>query len=205
MLRYAFFPDFKSGPKLLLWGDNADMLTLSAFFRQMAVAPREFDLSEVGFCPAAGDTVIVVPQEGESGGVTRVTGKEKVFQWKLDAASAERFAGLVDVLSARIGHQYLEHLRSSGEIVVMAYGGEYPHHLVGTKRITIFSDYSDGELSADYKWVTAWLERWKPAVRVAGYSTGGWEHHWDVEGPEAAIAEVPARLLCASAWTMGSE
>ena len=57
-------PDFKSGPKLLLWGDNADMLTLSAFFRQMAVAPREFDLSEVGFCPAAGDTVIVVPQEG---------------------------------------------------------------------------------------------------------------------------------------------
>lgn len=64
MLRYAFFPDFKSGPKLLLWGDNADMAALSAFLRQMAVAPREIDLSEAGLCSAAGDTVIVVPQKG---------------------------------------------------------------------------------------------------------------------------------------------
>jgi hypothetical protein len=56
MLRYAFFPDFHSGPKLLLWGDNVDMRALSAFLRQMAPAPREVDLSEVGFCSAAGDT-----------------------------------------------------------------------------------------------------------------------------------------------------
>jgi hypothetical protein len=89
MLRYAFLPDFKSGPKLLLWGDNADMLTLSTFFRQMAAAPREVRLSEVGFCSAAGDTVIVVPQEGSYGGVTRVHGQEKAFRWELDASSAE--------------------------------------------------------------------------------------------------------------------
>jgi hypothetical protein len=67
------------------------------------------------------------------------------------------------------------------------------------------SDVRKALASGASRRVTAWLERWKPAVRVAGYSTGGWEHHWDVEGPEAAIAEVPARLLCASAWTMGSE
>jgi hypothetical protein len=132
MLRYAFFADFNSGPKLLLWGDNSDMLTLSAFFRQMAAAPREVPFNEVGFCSAAGDIVIVVPQEGSYGGVTRVRGQEKAFRWELDASSAERFAELIDVLavpSAR-GHQYLEHLRSSGDIVVMASCGEYPEDLI---------------------------------------------------------------------------
>jgi hypothetical protein len=96
MLRYAFFPDFKSGPKLLLWGDNADMLSLSAFLRQMAVAPREVRLSEVGFCLAAGDIVIIAPQKGAAGGVTRVHGEEKAFRWELDASSAEWFAELID-------------------------------------------------------------------------------------------------------------
>ncbi|SRR6266849_1851050 len=132
MLRYAFLPDFKSGPKLLLWGDNTDMLTLSAFLRQMAVAPREVRLSEVGFCSAAGDTVIVVPQKGAAGGVTRVQGEEKAFCWELDASSAEWFAELIHVLAepSRCGHQYLEHLRSSGDIIVMASCGEYPDDLI---------------------------------------------------------------------------
>ena len=132
MLRYAFFPDFKSGPKLLLWGDNADMMTLSTFFRQMAAAPREVSLSEVGFCSAAGDDVILVPQEGAYGGVTRVRGEEKAFCWELDASSAEWFAELIDVLAvpSKSGHQYLEHLRCSGDIVVMASCGEYPDDLI---------------------------------------------------------------------------
>jgi hypothetical protein len=132
MLRYAFLPDFHSGPKLLLWGDNTDMLTLSAFFRQMAAAPREVRLSEVGFCSAAGDDVIVLPQEGAYGGVTRMRGEEKAFRWELDASSAEWFAELIDVLAvpSKRGHQYLEHLRSSGDIVVMASSGEYPDDLI---------------------------------------------------------------------------
>ncbi len=132
MLRYAFFPDFNLGPKLLFWGDNADMLTLSAFLRQMAVAPREVRLSEVGFCSAAGDTVIVVPQEGAAGGVTRVHGEEKAFRWELDASNAEWFAELIDVLaeSSRCGHQYLEHWRSGGDIIVMVSCGEYPDDLL---------------------------------------------------------------------------
>jgi hypothetical protein len=133
MLRYAFLPDFNSGPKLLLWGDNADMLTFSAFLRRMAVAPREVAFSEIGFCSAAGDSVIVLPQKGGSGGVTRVHGEEKAFRWEIDASSAEWFAELIDVLaepSCR-GHQYLEHLRSSSDIVVMASCGEYPDDLIG--------------------------------------------------------------------------
>jgi hypothetical protein len=132
MLRYAFFSDFLSGPKLLLWGNNADMLTLSAFLRQMAVASHEVAFSEVGFCSAAGDSVIVLPQKGSRGGVTRVHGEEKAFRWELATSSAEAFAELIDVLaepSVR-GHQYLEHLRSSSDIVVMASCGEYPDDLI---------------------------------------------------------------------------
>lgn len=108
------------------------MLTLSAFFRQMAADPREVRLSEVGFCAPAGDSVIVVPQDGAYGGVTRVRGEENAFRWELDASSAEWFAELIDVLAvpSKRGHQYLEHLRSSGNIVVMASCGEYPEDLI---------------------------------------------------------------------------
>jgi hypothetical protein len=119
-------------PEAPALGDNADMLTLSAFLRQMAVAPREVRLSEVGFYSAAGDTVIVMPQKGAAGGVTRVRGEEKAFRWEIDASSAEWFADQIDVLAepSCCGHQYLEHFRSSSDIIVMASCGEYPNDLI---------------------------------------------------------------------------
>jgi len=67
-------------------------------------------------------------------------------------------------------------------------------------RLTIFADDPDDALSEDVLWVRAWLERWKRKVHVADYSSGGSEHLWDIEGPEEAIAEVPARLRCCSKW-----
>jgi hypothetical protein len=69
------------------------------------------------------------------------------------------------------------------------------------KRITLFADDPDDERPADYVWVEAWLERWKGQVRVVDYSTGGWEHLWDVEAPPEAAAEIPEHLLCGSAWS----
>jgi hypothetical protein len=69
------------------------------------------------------------------------------------------------------------------------------------KRITIYADDSGNEPSEDFRWVEAWLTRWGSKVRVADYSSGGWEHCWDVEGPLEAIAEVPDHLLCGSAWS----
>jgi len=49
--------------------------------------------------------------------------------------------------------------------------------------------------------VHAWLAKWAGKVRVADYSTGGFEHVWDVEGPEEAIAELPSGWLCDSKWS----
>lgn len=68
------------------------------------------------------------------------------------------------------------------------------------RRITIFADDSGDKPSKDFLWVKAWLERWKAKVRVANYSSGGWEHLWDVEGPEETLAEVLDHLLCSSEW-----
>ena len=132
MLRYAFFTDFKGGPKLLLWGDSAGILSLSSFLQRMAAAPCETRFSDLGFSAAAGEDVIVVPQTDSVGGVRTVRGSESTFHWELDAVHAARFAEMVEVLSAPScrGHQYLEHFGSADEITVMVSCGEYPDDLI---------------------------------------------------------------------------
>jgi hypothetical protein len=70
------------------------------------------------------------------------------------------------------------------------------------KKITIFVlDRDDEGMSEEYCWVEKWLEKWGTKIFVAGYSTGGYEHLWDVEGPEDTISEVPSEFLCDSAWS----
>jgi hypothetical protein len=68
------------------------------------------------------------------------------------------------------------------------------------KRISIFVLHNED--SRDFDWVHAWVLKWKRTdqLRVADYSTGGWEHCWDVETVPEAIAEVPEEFLCASEW-----
>jgi hypothetical protein len=68
-------------------------------------------------------------------------------------------------------------------------------------RRTIFVfDREEHGSSIDFLWVEGWLERWKNKVRIANYSSGGWEHLWDVEGPEEAMIEIPADYLCDGDW-----
>lgn len=67
------------------------------------------------------------------------------------------------------------------------------------KRITIFILHHDD--SADFDLVSTWLKKWKGKVTIADYSSGGWEHLWDIEAPQAAVSEVPEDFLCSSAWS----
>ena len=69
------------------------------------------------------------------------------------------------------------------------------------KRISLFVMHDDDP--TDFNWVKAWIKKWKLAgkLRVEDYSTGGWEHYWDVEASEAAIAEVPENYFCSSEWS----
>jgi hypothetical protein len=69
------------------------------------------------------------------------------------------------------------------------------------KRISIFVLHHDD--SSDFDWVHAWIIKWKSqfALSIAHYSSGGWEHSWDIEATQEAINEVPQDYLCDSAWS----
>lgn len=66
-------------------------------------------------------------------------------------------------------------------------------------RYTIFVDHVDD--ATDFLLIQDWLKRWEGKVKVADYSTGGWEHIWDVEAPPEAVAELPEEFLCSSEWS----
>jgi hypothetical protein len=132
MLRYAFISDFSSGPTLLMWGDKSGMTALSRFLREMATAPREVEFSELGFCAASGDRVLVSPGNGPYTALKRTLGDQRVFRWEINKSQADWYAELVEVLAAsEHGHQYLDPDRpSTGAITVAVSIGEYPDDLI---------------------------------------------------------------------------
>ena len=68
-----------------------------------------------------------------------------------------------------------------------------------TKHLTLF--IMDGDDDTDYELVEAWFKKWETEVNVVGYSTGGWEHLWDIEATPNAAASVPEGWLCSSEWS----
>lgn len=65
-------------------------------------------------------------------------------------------------------------------------------------RLTLFVMHGDDD--KDYKAAMAWLEKWADEVNIVEYSTGGWEHLWDIETTPDAAASVPEEWLCSSEW-----
>jgi hypothetical protein len=66
-------------------------------------------------------------------------------------------------------------------------------------KVTIYVDHLED--SREFDQVQEFLARWKTQITVADYSTGGWEHIWDLLVPEDALAEIPQYWLCASEWS----
>lgn len=66
------------------------------------------------------------------------------------------------------------------------------------KRITVYVD--DVDSSVDFDWMRQWLAKWGEFARVENYSTGGWEHCWNIEATVEAAAEIPEDWLCSSGW-----
>ena len=67
------------------------------------------------------------------------------------------------------------------------------------KKATIYVDHVDSP--KDFDFVQAWLKKWEGEVHVVDYSTGGWEHIWDIEVSNEALSEIPADWLCSSKWS----
>ncbi|MBN2198332.1 MAG: hypothetical protein JW747_00615 [Candidatus Aminicenantes bacterium] len=64
------------------------------------------------------------------------------------------------------------------------------------RKTTIFFDNRDSQKALK---VEAWLKKWKDEVTVLSANYGCGCHHdlYDVEGPEEALAELPASVLAA--------
>ncbi len=66
------------------------------------------------------------------------------------------------------------------------------------KKVTIYIDHLEDD--SDFVFMQEWLKKWKEVAKIVDYSTGGWEHCWDLEAPEEAVSEIPKDWHCASKW-----
>ncbi len=72
------------------------------------------------------------------------------------------------------------------------------------KRQIIFVMDPDDTPSQDFREIWDWMKRWSGSVRVADYSSGGWEHLWYVEGSAQALAEIREEHRCGGTWLDGT-
>jgi hypothetical protein len=119
-LNSGYFPDFKGGPTVLLWGEKAGVGQLVELLRMRqsaALAP---------FVDAVDGKAISVLLDATSHGMHRgATG----FDWSLSSETMLLFADLLAPLVApsRPGHQYLRCGKEGIEVMVSV--GEYPPDL----------------------------------------------------------------------------
>jgi hypothetical protein len=125
MLRSGYFDDFKSGPKVLLWGDREAMQKLAALLRAASIGHGPLGLDS--FSEAVDGRSIVIEPTSRSYGMISQDGW---FRWGLDPETSSQFAEMIDVLAEvkEPGHQYLE-CGVLDEIVVMVARDEYPADL----------------------------------------------------------------------------
>ena len=128
MLRHAYFAEFESGPKLVIWGDADGMRDLMEVFNTAAKEPSLFSLCDL----SVDGTRIVLETNENPTGVCRDIRDAGVFHWQVDQdgwyAFAEQVEPLTRCSSAKPGHQHLECL-ADGEIIVTVSCGEYPDDL----------------------------------------------------------------------------
>ncbi len=120
MIHAAYFSDFKSGPKLLLWGDAAGLEHVALLREKVRSGAPKVALT--GFANNAPEIAVLVVAEPR--GMQRKSANR--FEWKIDSRHIADFLDLITSLakSDTPGHQYLE-CGFPGEIVVMVSRDEY--------------------------------------------------------------------------------
>ena len=131
MLRHIYLLDMAFGPEMLLWGDPADLRALAGWLARFAAAPSPTPLTQAGACVAVDGRAILLLPSVERLGLRAAPGAGHPFEWRLDAALAQHFAGLSLSLAdahPRSGHHYLDG-GADQEITVRLSLNEYPPHL----------------------------------------------------------------------------
>jgi len=129
MLRYGYFRDLKSGPKLLIWGGPDDMARLYEALSQVAASEESQALTDIQGCMAVDDTTVLLETVGEAEGIVRDEAEAGVFHWRMDEEGWYEFQQLVEPLTRGApGHQALQ-CHAGGDIDVLVSVGEYPDNL----------------------------------------------------------------------------
>jgi len=129
MLRYGYFRDLKSGPKLLIWGGPDDMARLYEALSQVAASEEPQALTDIQGCVAVDDTTVLLETVGEAEGIVRDEAEADVFHWRMDEEGWYEFQQLVEPLTRGApGHQALQ-CHTGGDIDVLVSVGEYPGDL----------------------------------------------------------------------------
>lgn len=130
MLRYGYFSNLNTGPKLLIWGGPDDMARLYEVLCLLAQGEGPATLTDLVGCIPADGTTVLFETVGEPEGITRDEVEPEVFHWRMDAEGWFDFQALIEPLTHRDGrgHQYLES-RAGEDIVVMVSCDEYPADL----------------------------------------------------------------------------
>jgi hypothetical protein len=128
VLRYAYFSDFNSGPKLLFWGAPDDMLRLHVELLNVAGGKYDGLFENREFALAVDGAAIEFKLSKRCSGLL-AAGPGR-FEWILDPECALEFADKVEVLiTSGRGHQYLQCGYHPDEITVMVSRNEYPDDL----------------------------------------------------------------------------
>jgi hypothetical protein len=140
-LRSAYFKDWKWNSTLLLWGDDAGMNELRDFLKGVGRSSNAISLN--AFCEAVDGraiTVQLVKDRSETG----MRFANDRLEWRLQPELALEFAEKVDVLSSKVGHQYLDAYNHGIAVEVSA--GEYPADLHPDRAVA-----NDGKAQGDVR------------------------------------------------------
>ena len=129
MLRYGYFRDIKSGPKLLILGGPDDMARLYEALSQVAASEGPQALTDIQGCVAVDDTTVLLETVGEAEGIVRDEAEPDLFHWRVNEEDWFAFQELVEPLTRGApGHQALQ-CHAGGDIDVLVSVGEYPDDL----------------------------------------------------------------------------
>ena len=129
MLRHAYFAEFNTGPKYLLWGDAEDMTRLmEALAAASNGAPRR-TLTDIPDSMSVDGSNVVLETVTRDIGLWQDARDPGLYHWQVDEECWLMFADLVEPLTRcsthHPRHQYLDCL-GENEITVMVSCGEYP-------------------------------------------------------------------------------